>query len=80
MMKAVSPSALKELAVWEAIATEWEWYVHPDTYLRCKECHQGIARIADRHGVLFDYNESDLLALKVAHLRQTHSEVYRGNE
>lgn len=80
MLKAISPSAIRELAAWEAIATQWEFYIHPDTYLRCRECHQGIARMADRHGALFDYNEADLLALKVAHLRQTHSEVYNGAE
>lgn len=79
MIKGVSPSAIRELGVWEGIATKWEWYVHPDTYLRCRECHQAIARIADRNGVLYDYNETELLALKVAHLRQTHSEVYSGN-
>lgn len=80
IIKGVSPSALKELAAWEAIAIQWEWYVHPDTYLRCRECHQGIARMADRHGVYFEYDEADLLALKVAHMRQVHSEEYRGNE
>lgn len=78
MQKAISPSAIRELAAWEAIATQWEFYIHPDTYLRCRECHQGIARMADRHGALFDYNEGDLLALKVAHIRQIHSEVYNG--
>jgi hypothetical protein len=78
MDKGISPSALKELAVWEGIASKWEFYVHPDTYLRCRECHQGIARMADRHGTLFDYDESDILALKVAHIRQIHAEIYDG--
>jgi hypothetical protein len=76
MIKGISPTALKELAFWEAIAAQWEWYIHPDTYLRCRECHQGIARMADRHGVLFDYDETELLALKVAHIRQVHAEVF----
>lgn len=79
MIKGVSPSALRELAAWEAIATQWEFYTHPDTYLRCRECHQGIARMADRHGALFDYDPTELLALKVAHLRQVHAEVFDAN-
>ena len=80
MQKGISPSAIKELAAWEAIATQWEWYIHPDTRLRCRECHQAVARMADRHGQLFDYNEADLLALKVAHIRQIHAEVFNGAE
>jgi hypothetical protein len=79
MEKVISPSALRELAAWEAIATKWEWYIHPDTYLRCRECHQGVARMADRHGANFSYNEAELLALKVAHIRQIHSEIFNGN-
>lgn len=71
----VSPSAIRELAAWEGVAFEWKWYVHPDTYLRCQECHQAIARMADRNRELYDYTDAELMALKVAHLRQVHSEV-----
>lgn len=80
MKHVISPSAIKDLAKWEAIASQWPEEVTDDGYLRCGECTQAMARITDRHGTHYDMSAGERLALKVAHIRQRHPEADNGPE
>ena len=40
--------------------------------MRCRLCHQNIVTLADVHGTLYNLTEDNILAAKVAHIRQRH--------
>lgn len=70
----IAPIALEELEGWKAVANGWEVYTDGRCN-RCRECHQNIWFSTDPQGHEYTYQPSEILALKVAHLRQCHAEI-----
>jgi hypothetical protein len=68
--------AVRQLAAWEAIASQWV-LVRVGSYLRCCECRQAVVRLIDDKGQDYQTSDTEILALKVAHLRQRHPELER---
>lgn len=71
----LAPLAARQLAAWEELAHDWTGYLDEDEVVRCASCHIGLWRIRDDHGTQYQYTDEQLLALKVAHLRQAHMEL-----
>jgi hypothetical protein len=76
----IAPLARTQLAAWEDLARDWIAYYdpEPDTAVaiaRCVSCHTGLWRITDEAGHDYQYTAAQMLALKVAHLRQAHQEL-----
>lgn len=70
----VHPIGLQQLAAWQAIAMDWPRY--PDgRAVRCGKCDQALWFTSDIGGKPYIYEDHELLALRVAHIRQAHSEV-----
>lgn len=78
----IAPVALEQLAAWQALARRWpiERHCH-DTETRkgqpcwcCGVCDKTIWFVNDPHGNIFVYSDDEILALKVAHIRQAHAE------
>jgi hypothetical protein len=67
---------LSALSLWESLANGWQWY-ELKGYLRCLLCNQAAYRIYDNNGTRYTIAEADILALKVAHLRQNHEKFGR---
>lgn len=70
----IAPIALEQLEGWRAVAEGWETYSDGRSN-RCKECHQNIWFSRDPQGHEYTYTYHEVLALKVAHLRQCHAEI-----
>lgn len=75
----IAPVAKGQLAAWQDLAAGWSWYrdTDPDTGVtvaRCTSCHVAGWRITDEAGNAYGYTVDELLALKVAHLRQAHQD------
>jgi hypothetical protein len=85
----IAPVALEQLAMWENIARGWpvERHCH-DVYNDdgklicngqpcwcCADCDKTIWFVNDPSGKIFVYADEEILALKVAHVRQCHAEV-----
>jgi hypothetical protein len=75
----IAPAARTELEAWQGLAREWSWYLEadPDTGVqvaRCVSCHIAGWRVTDEAGNAYAYDAAQLLALKVAHLRQAHQD------
>lgn len=73
--KEIAEQQLKE---WEAIALKWPLYRVNDgtqTPVRCEKCGQSVWFVNDLFGNPYQYSESEILALTVAHIRQRHEEV-----
>lgn len=71
--------AIQQLEVWESVAYGWPRY--PDgRCVRCGKCDQSMYMLRDIQGVMYDYSDSEIDALIVAHLRQRHEEVLNGND
>lgn len=67
----IHPTALTQLAQYQAIAMQWPRY--PDgRAIRCGKCDQSLWFIYDEQDRPFIYDESETLALTVAHIRQRH--------
>lgn len=69
-----------QLAAWQELARTWPVYLDEQEHFRCKECNVTIWRLNDDNGQGYIYTAEELLALKVAHIRQSHgnleAEVY----
>lgn len=70
----LSPLAKQQLAAWEKLAHDWTFYLQGNQ-VRCTSCHIAVWRIYDRNMVRYHYTDAELLALKVAHLRQAHMDL-----
>lgn len=71
--------ALEQLAGYQTVAIDWPRY--PDgRAVRCGKCDQSIWFAYDINGTPYVYEDHELLALKVAHIRQVHPEATNGNE
>lgn len=70
--------ALQQLALWDLIAEAWDirYVVREDRECNiCAMCAQNIYFTSDKTGNKYDYNEGELRALIVAHIRQRHPEA-----
>jgi hypothetical protein len=78
----IADVALKQREEWEAIARPWPMERHcHDTEERkgqpcwcCAVCDQTIFFINDPQGNIYIYTDAEILALKVAHVRQCHDQ------
>lgn len=70
----IAPIAIEQLEAWKAAAETWQTYTDGRAN-RCQECHQNIWFTKDPQGYPYTYTDDDISALKVAHIRQNHSEV-----
>lgn len=61
------------LSEWIDKAEHWEVYSDDMRHMRCRECHQNIYFICDPSGNEFLYSHGEVMALKIAHIRQVHS-------
>lgn len=68
--------ALRQLAAWQEIASALLLDEVPEVHARCtlSGCSQSVA-VLERGGKRYQYTDDELLALKVAHLRQAHIEL-----
>ena len=66
--------ATEQLAAWEKLAANWPLYVDGPCG-RCASCHVNVIRLVDEQGISYVYTDEQLLALKVAHLRQAHMDL-----
>ena len=64
-----------QLAAWQGIAESWPVYLDENEHFRCQKCNVTIWRLSDDNGQGYIYTPEELLALKVAHIRQSHSEL-----
>lgn len=71
----LAPIAVNQLQYWQAFAYQWPGYID-DRQWRCSTCDQAIYTIADENYAPYQLLESEILALKVAHIRQRHAEDY----
>jgi hypothetical protein len=67
----VADVAKLQLHEYEERATVWPVYTDGRCN-RCRECHQNIWFSKDPHGTPYAYKTEEILALKVAHIRQAH--------
>ena len=66
----------EELKEWREIAGGWATYKTMDeSACRCIRCNQSIYFVYDMHGEHYTYTEDEILALKIAHIRQVHANV-----
>jgi hypothetical protein len=64
-----------QLHAWRQAARGMTLYIDQDGHARCGMCEVSVWRIRDDSGNKYTYTEDMLLALKVAHLRQCHSNL-----
>lgn len=69
----VADVALAQLAQWQEVAIAWDTYSDGRAN-RCHDCHQNIWFSKDPQGHAYKYTDDEILALKVAHVRQCHSQ------
>lgn len=73
----IAQVAIEQLKSYQNVATEWQTYTDGRAN-RCQECHQNVWFSKDPRGNTYTYTDDEILALKVAHIRQLHSEVVSG--
>ena len=79
----VADVALQQLARWQEIARSWpvRLLVRKKRWLNiCDVCRQSLWFEGDKNGVPYQYQDAEILALIVAHIRQAHSEVYDASQ
>jgi hypothetical protein len=74
----IAEVALQELKHWQAVAMVWPVYTDGRCN-RCQECHENLWFTTDPRGGKYQYTDDEILALKVAHLRQCHEEINTWN-
>ena len=67
----IAPITLEELARWNEWVKSWDTYTDGRCN-RCHDCHQNIWFSRDPLGHEYQYTPDEILALKVAHVRQCH--------
>lgn len=73
MSKGVIDSlAIRQLQAWEKIAKNWPVFASEFGFIRCAHCDLTIWRTQDDHGQEYTINDAEILALRVAHLRNHH--------
>lgn len=79
----IAAIAMEQLKAWQAIAQHWpvERHCHDTEQYKgrpcwcCAKCDKTIWFINDLDGNIYVYSADEILALKVAHIRQAHAEV-----
>jgi hypothetical protein len=71
----VADIAIRQLAVIQNCAITWP-VVEQGNENRCGLCSQNLWFRYDTYGEPYGYSDEELLALKVAHIRQNHQEAY----
>jgi hypothetical protein len=76
----IHPIGIAQLRAYEAQAFNWYVITRVDAESGrevnvCGKCDQGLWFTYDKKGQRFGYTAEEILALKVAHIRQRHSEV-----
>jgi hypothetical protein len=72
MPRVISPLALRQLEAWEVIAKDWPVYTADFGFIRCAHCDLTVWRAQDDNGQPYQITDSEILALRVAHLRNHH--------
>ena len=72
MPRDMNPLALRQLEAWEKIAKKWPVYTSDAGFIRCAHCNLTVWRTQDDHGQEYTISDSEILALRVAHLRNHH--------
>lgn len=73
----IADVAKDQLIAWQIIAEEWPIAIE-GRFNRCHVCGQNIWYTADATGDVYDYNDAEISALIVGHIRQNHSEAIDG--
>lgn len=79
----LAPIAIKQLEEYVKVARYWpvERHIHNTPEKKgqpcwcCGICDQTIWFVCDPYGTMYTYTTDEILALKVAHIRQSHAEV-----
>jgi hypothetical protein len=72
MTRIVNPLAIRQLAEWEKLARNWPVYTSEHGFIRCAHDDLTIWRTHDDHGQGYTISDTEILALRVAHLRNHH--------
>lgn len=64
--------SLRQLQAWEHLARNWPVFTDDAVHMRCAHCDLSIWRIEDNQGKRYEYTPAEVLALRVAHLRNHH--------
>lgn len=73
-MREISVLALRQLEAWEHLARHWSLY-DESGYARCPFDDMAVYRSEDDSGSPYTWTEPQILAAKVAHLRNHHAEL-----
>jgi hypothetical protein len=71
----VSALALRQLAAWEHLAEKWPVYTAEAGYIRCAHDDLTVWRAEDNQGNHYTITDDEILALRVAHLRNHHQNL-----
>lgn len=74
----IAPIALEQLALYQRVAAEWPILAYVRKGRECNTCgicDENIWFTSDQAGIKYSYTEEELTALKVAHIRQVHSDI-----
>ncbi len=66
--------ARQQLAAWQQLAAGWP-LVQDGPCLRCARCQVNVIRTHDNRGLSYRYEQDQVLALTVAHLRACHEDL-----
>jgi hypothetical protein len=72
MPRTIDSLALRQLAAWENIARKAPVYTSQRGFVRCAWCDLTVWRKEDDKGQPYQITDADILALRVAHLRNHH--------
>lgn len=64
-----------QLIAWQNAAFDWSLYIDQDGHARCGMCDVSVWRVRDDNGESYRYDPLEILALKVAHIRQCHGDL-----
>jgi len=64
-----------QLLAWQIAAEDWSLYIDQEGHSRCGMCDVSVWRVRDDHGQAYVYSRDEILALRVAHIRQCHSDL-----
>ena len=74
-MRTIDPLALRQLAYWEHLAKDWPVYTSEAGYVRCAYDDLAVWRTEDNQGQPYTWSPAEILAARVAHLRNHHPRI-----
>lgn len=75
MGRPMSMLAMRQLAEWEKIARTWPVYRADYGFMRCAYDDLTVWRVEDDNGQGYTITGAEILALRVAHLRNHHPKL-----